>query len=544
MIWNILKKDLILLWPMAGLTALAQFAMAALMAASDTQPDAQYLLLAARLSVALVFLAMVFTIAFAVHQDPIPGTRQDWLVRPIRRGDLLAAKVLFVLAAVHLPMLIADLGGGLVRGFPVADAAGAALIRNLNLLVMITLPTLGFAAMTANITQFLVAGVAYFLLSIAGTIVLNLAARLGGQEQATNPLFWTGVAWIPQTVQRAALAAGAVVALALLYSRRRILLARSLFPAFAVLSALAVLLPWEWIFALQHTASAATPDAPVEAVFDAHAPRYRLAAGETPDAYDMGAAQVQLRGRAAGDISVETQSRRAKGDVTVFIPLRLGGVSAGDILWSDRAVVQLKTPSGKVLFRGRGDDLKLERGDGTAPVVRAYESIRIPALVFESIRNQPLTLQIDYSLSLLDRQPPLSAQALGADVALPGLGHCSTDRDEDGDEIALRCIIPGRAPSCLSTRLEDPASGRRNPETLLCAPDYAPYVVKPFPDALSRFEVETAFRDRLGLATYPVGVGQLSTAKVVITPYRPHWHRTRRVLSPGVRVADWTAEKG
>jgi hypothetical protein len=543
MIWNILKKDAILLWPLAGLCVLAQVVLATLMFLSDAQPEVQALLLAARLSVAVVFLIMVFTIAFVVHQDPMPGTRQDWLVRPIRRKDLLVAKLLFVLLVVHLPMLLCDVGGGLARGFAFGDTLGAALIRNLNLLVMVTLPALGFAAMTANVAQFLGAGVAYFILSIVGTILLGLSARFGGQEQATNPLFWTGVAWIAQTVQRVALAAGAVVALALLYSRRKIITARSLFPAFALASALVVLTPWSWFFALQAAASAATPGPAFQAAFDPAAPRYRLAAGEAPDAYGVGAAQVQLRGRAAGDIGVENQFRQTRGDVTVFAPLKLAGVPAGVLPFADRAVVRLTGANGELLFQGRGDDLKLDRGDPAAALTRGYEAIRVPALLYEKIKDQPLTLEIDYSVSLLQPQAPVSAAALGADVSLPGLGRCATDRDEDGDEVALRCIKPGRAPSCLTSQLQDPASGRRNPVLRLCSPDYAPYVVRPFPDGLSRFEVETPFRDRQGLAAYPVSGEALSRAQLVVTRYEASAHLTRRVTAAGVRLSDWTAAK-
>jgi hypothetical protein len=539
MAWRIFKKDMILLWPVALFAIVTQIGLAALMFAADSAPQSQPLMFAARLSVALVFLMIVFSIALDVQQEAIPGTRQDWLTRPIGRRDLLLAKLLFVLLAVHLPMLLCDLAQGLARGFPLGATTGAALVRNLNLFVTVSLPALGFAAMTANLAQFLIAGVAYLFITVAGTILLNLTAQFGGQEQATNPLFWTGVAWIAQTVQRAALAAGAVVVLALLYSRRKVAMARGLFPLFAVLSALAVLLPWNWIFAVQQ-AAAATPEVPVEAAFDSRAPRYRLSAGETPDAYGVGAAQVELRGRAAGDIGVETQSRRAKGDVTVFAPLRLSGVPAGALLWADRAVVRLKTPDGKLVFQGRGDDLKLDRASG-GPVTRAWEAVRIPALVYEAVKDQPLTLEIDYSLSLLEPQAALSAAALGADVRVAHFGRCTTDRDEDGDEIALRCIKPGRAPSCVAATLDDPASGRRNPEALLCSPDYAPYVVKPFPDALSRFEVEAPFRDRLGVAAYPVGAGRLGTARIVVTPYKAVAHGQRRVEAQGLRLSAWTA---
>ena len=40
----------------------------------------------------LSFFASMFLIAAIVHVEAIPGVRQDWLVRPIRRGNLLLEK--------------------------------------------------------------------------------------------------------------------------------------------------------------------------------------------------------------------------------------------------------------------------------------------------------------------------------------------------------------------------------------------------------------------------------------------------------------------
>jgi hypothetical protein len=539
MAWHILKKDLVLLWPLVALSALAQFALVAMMFVADRSAEAQYLLLMARLFVIVVFLAITLAIALGVHQEPIPGTRQDWLVRPVRRLDLLLAKLLFILAAVHLPMLLGDLAQATAHGFSLGQAAAAALGRNLFVFVTLSLPAFAFAAITRTTTQFIAAGVVYFIAITGATFLLSSVARLGGQEQATNPLFWTGVAWIPQAVAAAALAAGAVTALLLLYLRRRIALAWGILPVFAALSALATLLPWSWIFAVQAAASPAP--AAVDMRIDLAAPRHSPAPGESAEDYSAGAGQVQLRGRSAGDITVETKIRRVQGDVAVFIPVRIAGLPPGALPWADRADVTVRAQDGKVLFRGRGDELKLGPTQRAASPALAYEAVRIPALVFEAVRDKPTSLQIDYSLTVLRPAAPVSAPALGADSQLAGFGRCTTDRDSDGDDIEMRCLKAGRAPSCVSATLMDASSGLRNPETLICAPDYSPFSSRPFPDALSRFEVETPFRDRLGLAQYPVGGAQLGRAEMIVTRYDAAGHLTRRVTAPGIRLADWTA---
>jgi hypothetical protein len=165
----------------------------------------------------------------------------------------------------------------------------------------------------------------------------------------------------------------------------------------------------------------------------------------------------------------------------------------------------------------------------------------MPGLVYQQAKDRPLTLEVDISLTVLSPQPMQAMAALGADERLPGLGRCASGRDADGDEIELRCLTPANPPSCLSAALDDPATGRRNPDVLICAPNYAPYATRSFPDAFSRFEVEAPFRDRLGLGSYPVGAGQLGRARVVLTRYEASAHLVRRFTASPVRLADWTA---
>ncbi len=541
MAWHILRKDLALLWPIVLLGALAQWALFALVFAMDAFPQQPYLRPFAQLGTFAVFLAIVFIVALGVQQEPIPGTRQDWLVRPIRRRDLLIAKLLFVLLAVHLPMLIGDAVQVLAHGFSFGEAVSAALARSLLIFVTVSLPALAFAAMTRTVGQFVAAGIGYFIAIAAVTLLLSLAARLAGQEQATNPLFWTGVAWIPQTAGRIVMTGGAAAALLLLYLRRRVALAWGVFPALALLAAFTTLMPWEWIFAVQQTAQAAPAGPPVTVAFDPASPRYRPAPGESADIYAPGAGQVQLRGREAGDVPAETRARAAQGDVALYLPLRIRGLQAGDRPWVDRAVLRLKDAGGQVVFEGRGDDLKLDRtasGPGGALV---YEAVRIPGLVFQQAKDRPLTVEIDVSLTVLSPQPVQTIAALGADQRLPRLGRCTSGRDSDGDEIELRCLTPASPPSCLAAALDDPATGRRNPDVLICAPNYAPYATRSFPDAFSRFEVEAPFRDRLGLGSYPVGPEQLGRARVVLTRYEASDHLVRQVAAGSVRLADWTA---
>ena len=153
MIWRIFRKDWSLLWPLVAAGAAAQAIGAVLWWIRD-HPNQDYALqglaqlfpLAALLSAAIVCVAVV-------QNDAIPGDREDWLARPIRRGDLLAAKLLFMLLAVAGPIAQVSTAVGLANGFSFAASAGAALARSLVVVVQICLPAMLLGAMTRTMVE-------------------------------------------------------------------------------------------------------------------------------------------------------------------------------------------------------------------------------------------------------------------------------------------------------------------------------------------------------------------------------------------------------
>lgn len=98
MVWHIFKKDWKLLWDVALPVMGLQWIMAADMffAVRWHNPQLSSLL---QVLEPLAFLSVAYLVTLVIQQDPIPGVRQDWLVRPIKRWDLLQAKLLFVMLA-------------------------------------------------------------------------------------------------------------------------------------------------------------------------------------------------------------------------------------------------------------------------------------------------------------------------------------------------------------------------------------------------------------------------------------------------------------
>src|ERR1022692_1616350 len=120
MIRHIIKKDCKLLWPVvAGVTAMQFFTL--LLFHLYENPSNQINVIKALASLGWLQLAVM-----AVHQDPIPGVRQDWLVRPIRRPDLLLAKLSFLVLMIHGPYFLVSVADFMTHGITLRESLGLA----------------------------------------------------------------------------------------------------------------------------------------------------------------------------------------------------------------------------------------------------------------------------------------------------------------------------------------------------------------------------------------------------------------------------------
>ena len=149
MIWHIFKKDWKLIWRLAMGVALVHFALATVLFKIGHFGNRTL----EQLVDPLIMIAMVgtgFLIAAIVHLDAVPGVRQDWLVRPVRRRDLLLAKLLFLLVMVHGPILAADLTQALGDGFSISESLISAIWRCLYIFVGFSLPLMALASLTRN----------------------------------------------------------------------------------------------------------------------------------------------------------------------------------------------------------------------------------------------------------------------------------------------------------------------------------------------------------------------------------------------------------
>jgi hypothetical protein len=512
MIWHIFKKDWKLTWPMVAGVAAIHFALRLMFYEMGHfgRPA-----LGSLLNLLLIggYLGSAFLIVSVVHQDAIPGLRQDWLVRPVPRRDLLLAKILFVLLLVQGPMIAADVFESLLFGFSPSQSLAAALSRGMGLLFFFYLAMLVFASLTRNLTEAIVGGVVVFL-SGAGVIVMAQGFA-GGHPQLW--VEWSGLAWIEQVEQMLLTALVAVAVLGLQYFRRKTLPSRWIFGVAALLWVMIFFTPWQPAFAVQEWAS----------------PRPGTA-GSVAVAF---AAELG-NSRATPNMDIEkSRVRIDEGGALVSLPLRITGLPNDSVLKADHYEVRVILADGKLLNAGSGDILEVFHEGPAKSEIEAYQSVRVPASTYDRVKDQPVALQIDYSLTLMKLTGAYGISAVHGEQRTPELGWCKTRGNDERTAVQLRCMRPGNGPNCSTSFLESASTGQRNPAHSGCSSNYSPFVGR-LVDAVGRFGVNSPFRDPTGLAQYPLG-SQLDDTRMVVRVYRPEDHFTRRVTAPSIRMSDW-----
>jgi hypothetical protein len=241
---------------------------------------------------------------------------------------------------------------------------------------------------------------------------------------------------------------------------------------------------------------------------------------------------------------LSSRSRIGEGDVFVYLPLRIASLHDDVVLRADHSEVRLITPDRRTKSIESFDNLEVRNEGHGESEKRIYYGIHVPSDIYAFINDQPVRLEIDYSLTLFGLAASHALPAFNGDQRMPDVGWCATKVNGTGTSVMLRCLQAGKTPSCGTVFLEHIPSGRRNPPISFCSPDYAPYLRRSLPDAMGRFGRNLPFRDPTGLAHYPVDGSQLAESQVVLRTYQPLDHFTRRLVIPEIRLKDWESGLG
>lgn len=507
-IWHIFRKDFQLLWPVAAAILVCQVARLLVYGREESLGLPP---LVSDLLTFVIVTGSALLIVLAVQQEPIPGSGQDWLVRPIRRRDLFLAKLLFVLLAIHVPLLAAALLYGLWEGLPLSACLASGLRQHLGLLLFLSLPPLAAGALTRTLTEAVVSSIVVFIAAIVVLLLTTtLVVWITGVPMRTAVTLGSGIAWVWGTLSQVLLVAVIAAVLTLLYTKRTILTARILFCTGLLAAAMVLFLPWSPAFALQRWLS--------------------------PVPGGLGGISVTFEPSRAPPSAAAQTALKALELVNIPLHFRYAGVSAGTVLQVDHSAIRVLDESGQTVYHGTGMGNPFPSRTAGEPLTR-NEQLLIPAGTWRRLMDRPVRLEIEQSMTVLRLRtlPPLPA-ATGSQ-RVPGVGRCATRLDRTGTAIETRCMAAGDVPDCLSMTLALPA-GAQNPPWFQCNPSYAPWRIQPSLDVVSRLAARLPFNDPTDRVRYPVDASRLQEAHLVLTLYEPAGHLVNRIEVPAARLRD------
>ena len=509
MVWHIFRKDWNLVWKLFLAVAAIEFLPAIIrvkLGFFGEDPTLEYLL--APLGYIVILASALLTIA-VVQQDSIPSVREDWLIRPVPRGDLLFAKLLFAVVLVQVTVLAADTFLGIATGFSLGPALAAAVAHNLYWVVVVTLPAFMLASITRNMTEAMVAGVLAFC---GASAILIFAVARGGQEAYIRDTLKVGEAWVARYCSHLLVLLGACAVLGLQYFRRKTTVVRWLAGSVLLLFvAVQQFLPWKVMFAVERQMSQ-NPAADHFLVLD-----FNPGIGRYQDPSEIGT------------------SDGTKPEA--YLPVRVGGLPRNALLHVDKSELRIIDSGGHVVYGGEGDDWDFRQTEEAETTV--YQKLALPGSLYERFKDKQLRLEIDYFLTLFRASPIYAVPAFNGDLRTAGLGICETEMNETGTAVELRCKQAGNSTQCRSAFLEDTVTGQHNPEMYICEPDYSPSLERAEKTPLSGYGLNLPFRDPAGLTHYPVQGPQLPKSNVMVTLYEPEDHFARQLIIPQVRLTEW-----
>ena len=375
-------------------------------------------------------LLWCYLIARVIHADALSDDHQFWLTRPYGRRSLWAAKAIFVLAVVNLPLLLAQAWIVMRDGLGLAPHIPGLLWGQVLVTVGLVLPVAALAAVTVTLSQFIFSAVAGVAVT---TAVIAFSASWGGLEWIRYGVLLTGALVVSSTV------------LFLQFIRRRTFLSRAVMVIAGGASvAVFPLVPWKPMFVVQaHLAgpSSGSPRAELVLPPPANGPRYGVSD-------------------------------------TIDLQFRTTGVANGTLIACEGAEITIDAPSRATWQSGfvgsRSSIARASDGCGVRTFVNSD--------FFEKAVDQKIRLRTALYFTVLGDERSMEIPAGGSAAAVPGVGACAAFGGGDhGRDDMVWCRSPFRSPSVLVWAPTDVDRGVRLWQALSYSPFPAEWRLNPDP---------------------------------------------------------------
>lgn len=347
----------------------------------------------------LLPISWALVIVRVIQGESLVGDRQFWVTRPYEWKKLLAAKILFILVVVNLPLLIADIFLLSKAGFPPMHYLTGLLWMQLLIALFVLLTIAALATVTASLLQMCLAILVIALYLIG---MVSLSERIPSSSFSSS---------IVDSLQSVLLIGTGMVVIWWQYSTRRTARSRWLIAGFGfVLFLILVATPYRSVVARQ----------------------YPLEAGQPP---------VQLALLPAEKPAAENVSDK-EDDVQIQIPLSVSGMTDDSLMTMSGVMVEIESPDGvrwNSGWRSNGTSLFPEQK-------RTQIDFSLKRKIFERVRGTPVVARISVALTVFHDRNRREFIVPNGEFVMPDVGLCTS---EAGYSRNIHCRAALRIPSSL-----------------------------------------------------------------------------------------------
>ncbi len=354
------------------------------------------------LVVVLVPVAWSLVVVRVIQGESLVGDRQFWVTRPYEWKKLLAAKVLFGLTFVNLPLLVLDVFLLAKAGFRPADYIVGLFSMQLMIVLYFMLPVAALATVTATVVQMLLALLIIVLYGIGMGLLSDQIPSSSFSDPAdslTAALFF-GVCLVVIWMQ---------------YARRKTNKSRALIAGLAGVCVLILV---------------ATP--------------YRtLVAREFPQLNTRQQPPFQLALLPAEKADSETApEKEEEKEVEIHLPLSVSGLEDQSIAAVDGFMVALEAPDGFKWNSGwKSPGLSLFPNRKSTRI-----DFSLKRSVFEHVRHSQATFRLSLAYTLFRDTNRRGFVTPSGVFVMADVGLCST---ESRYSRGIHCLAPLRRPKSL-----------------------------------------------------------------------------------------------
>lgn len=346
-------------------------------------------------------------IARVIHDEVLPGDSQYWTTRPYSWKSLLAAKMLFLIAFINFPMLVAD--GLIVRayGLPLGTVLPGLLWSQVLLAVVFILPIATLSGLTTGFVQ--------LILAVLTPCVIALVVAIIAPEVVLGT-YWGASQWVKSYFAFLVIAIASSVILVWQYSRRRTAAARFAAAATGILVVLGMtLIPWSAAFRIQSWLS-----------------KQRIEQSLVHVDFDSTNRWLTRAVMEGGD------------RVRIELPLNVKALPPGMIAKPEGFSVQLQAPDGTAWH---SDQLPLRYGSSMGQEFSLQATV--DGAFYRKVKDEPLKVRGSLYLTLFGNRRTSQIRFGDRFVPVPGVGVCSASGGASQQSYFLICSSAFRFPAAL-----------------------------------------------------------------------------------------------